>query len=175
MSYKNIKILNSTKLFSIVIVFALLSFTTVHKYYISVTQIEYVKEKQSVQVIIQLFIDDFEKLIQKRYDENIILADDKEPEQLNFYIEKYLKEKIQIKINNNQEELVYLGKEYEDDIIYCYLEINNVYSINSFEIINQVLFDLFDEQQNIVKTNINSKNRSLILIPENDKGVLNFN
>jgi len=36
------------------------AFTAVHKYYISVTQINYVKEQESVQIISRLFIDDFE-------------------------------------------------------------------------------------------------------------------
>ena len=55
-----------------------------------------------------------------------------------------------------------------------YLEIEGVKEINSFEIQNLVLFDLYAEQQNIIRTNINSKNKSFILIKENDKGLLNF-
>lgn len=154
---------------------SLFAFNTVHKFYVSVTKIEYIKEKESVQIITRIFVDDLEKLLRQRYDENITLEASKEEQKIDFYIEKYLKEKIQIKINNNPENFIFLGKEYEEDIVYCYLEINNIQAINSFEITNQILFDLFEEQQNIVRTKINSKNKSFILISENDKGVLNFN
>lgn len=164
------------KHFFIVLVIPLIAFTTVHEFYVTVTEIEYIEEKQSVQIISKIFIDDFEKLLRVRYDENITLDPSlKEETRIDFYIEKYLKEKIEIKINDSIKTLVFIGKEYKDENVFCYLEIENIETINSFEISNQVLFDLFDEQQNIVKTNINSKTKSFILIPQNDKGVLNFN
>lgn len=159
----------------LILLLPLLAYSTAHKFYVSVTQVEYIKEKQTVQIISRIFIDDFEELIRQRYDEGITLDTSKEEIQIDFYIERYLQEKIKIKINDSIQTLVFIGKEYEDDIIYCYLEIENISVIKSFEITNQILFDLYDEQQNIVKTNINSKNKSFILISQNDKGVLNFN
>ena len=159
----------------LILLLPLLAYSTAHKFYVSVTQVEYIKEKQTVQIISRIFIDDFEELIRQRYDEGITLDTSKEEIQIDFYIERYLQEKIKIKINDSIQTLVFIGKEYEDDIIYCYLEIKNISVIKSFEITNQILFDLYDEQQNIVKTNINSKNKSFILISQNDKGVLNFN
>ena len=102
------------------------------------------------------------------------MAADDELAKVDFYIEKYLDEKITIKINGKAVDAVFIGKEYESDIVYCYLEIENVESIQSFEISNQVLFDLYSEQQNIVRLKINDKNKSFILIKENDKGLLNF-
>ncbi|MCH7524214.1 MAG: peptidase E [Bacteroidetes bacterium] len=159
----------------LILLLPLLAYSTAHKFYVSVTQVEYIKEKQTVQIISRIFIDDFEELIRQRYDEGITLDTSKEEIQIDFYIERYLQEKIKIKINDSIQTLVFIGKEYEDDIIYCYLEIKNISVIKSFEITNQILFDLYDEQQNIVRTKINSKNKSFILISQNDMGVLNFN
>jgi len=167
--------MKTIKILLVILVLPLLAYTTAHKFYVTVTQINYIEEKQSVQIISRIFIDDFEELIRQRYDEDITLDASKEEMQIDFYIERYLQEKMQIKINDSIKELVFIGKEYEDDIIYCYLEIENIKAIKSFEITNQILFDLFDEQQNIVRTNINSKNKSFILISQNDKVVLNFN
>lgn len=153
----------------------LFAFTTAHKFYVSVTQIEYVKEKQSVQIISRIFIDDLEELLRQRYDENITLDTNKDETTIDSYIEKYLKSKVQIEINGNYKNFTFLGKEYEDDIVYCYLEITDVKTIDSFKITNQLLFDLFEEQQNIVKTNFNSQNKSFMLTQYDDTGVLNFN
>lgn len=157
------------------LVLPLFAFTNMHKFYVSVTQVEYVKEKQSLQIITRIFVDDLEALLRQRYDENITLEDSEDETQIDFYIEKYLKEKIQIHINDKQEDFVFLGKEYEEDIVYCYLEITNVKDIKSFEITNQVFFDLFEEQQNIIKAKINSKNKSFMLTSHNESRVLNFN
>tara|TARA_R110000751_G_scaffold39467_2_gene93711 strand:+ start:3294 stop:3794 length:501 start_codon:yes stop_codon:yes gene_type:complete len=154
--------------------FALLSFTSVHKYYVSITQIEYVKEKQSLQIISRIFVDDFEKLIRKRYDSNITLNNNEDEVIIDQYVKKYLLEKIDISINGQPKAISFIGKKYDDDIMYCYLEIENIASIKSFEIKNKVLFDLFDDQKNIVRTNINDKNKTFVLIPEKDKGLLNF-
>ncbi|MCC1483948.1 DUF6702 family protein [Winogradskyella immobilis] len=158
----------------LLLAFPMLTATTVHKYYVSVTKIEYVKEKKSVQIISQIFIDDFEKLLRERYDESIELATGKEPKELDDYIERYLKGKFKLKINAKNIDYKYLGKEYKEDIVYCYLEIENISEVKTIEITNDLLFDVFEEQQNIVRTEINGKKKSFLLIPQNNIGVLNF-
>ncbi|SFN91286.1 hypothetical protein SAMN04487989_10644 [Bizionia echini] len=155
-------------------VVSLMAFTSAHKYYVSITQVEYVKNKQSVQIITRIFVDDLERLIRMRYDETVTLAAIDESEKVNGYIEKYIGEKMIITINGKQSNMKFLGKEYENDIVYCYFEIEQVASIQSFEIQNQVLFDVFPEQKNIVRTEINDESKSFILIKQNDKGLLNF-
>lgn len=152
-----------------------MAFTSVHKYYVSVTQVNYIKEKSSVQITSRIFIDDFENLIRNRYDESITLADKNEPKIADTYIERYLKDKIKIKINNKDAKLNFIGKEYDTDIMRCYLEIEGVKEITSIKITNQLLFDLYSEQQNIVKTKINSKQKSFLLILQKDHALLNFN
>jgi len=168
-------VMKINRLLVFLIAIPLMSFTIAHKYYVSVTEVEYVKEQQSVQIVTRIFIDDFEKMLRERYDENITLDIGKDETQIDTYVQKYLSSKLQITINSTQQQFEFLGKEYEDDILFCYLEITDVSDIKTFEIVNQVLFDVFDDQQNLVKTKINSKRKSFILIAQNDKGVLNFN
>ncbi|MDB4402003.1 peptidase E [Algibacter sp.] len=146
-----------------------------HKYYISVTQINYVKEKESVQITSRLFIDDFENALKTNYDENIILAEKDEAKIIDTYMQRYLQDKIKLRINNKAVTFNFIGKEYEGDIVRCYLEVEHVKSIESFLITNSVLFDLQKDQQNIVKTNINSKNKSVILTYNNPNALLKFN
>ncbi len=147
---------------------------SVHKFYVSVTSIEYVEDQRSVQVITRIFIDDFERMLQERFDESIVLARQDEAEIVTYYTEKYLKEKISISIDGKIREFVYIGKEYEDDILFAYLEIVDIETINTMEISNTVLFELFEDQQNIIRVKINGRNKSFILFKEKAKGVLNF-
>lgn len=162
------------KIFFLAIAFPLLSFTMIHKYYVSVTEVEYVEEKKSVQIISRIFIDDFENMLRSRYDKEITLAIENENSTVDYYTEKYLKEKLKIKINDQEVEFKFLGKEYEDDIMVSYLEIENVENISSIQAKNHVLFDVFPDQQNIVRFKIHSKNKSFLLTKDNDKGMLNF-
>ena len=163
------------KIYLLILLLPLLMSNSKHEYYVSVTKIEYIEVEKSVQIIARIFIDDFERLLQERYDDTIVLDTEDESKQTDVYTQRYLQQKINIRINGEDAEFEFLGKEYEDDIIFCYMEIPNIEKINSFEITNKVLFDLFEEQQNIVRTKFYSKNKSFILIPPNDKGVLNFN
>ncbi len=154
-----------------------LLFTSValHKYYVSITEIEYVKEKKSVQIITRIFIDDFERLLRERYDDAIRLDSGKDEKEIDKVINKYILSKMPITINDVLKTPIYIGKEYDDDILYIYYEIENISEIKTFHIENKTLFDLFEDQKNIVRTKINGRNKTFILIPQNDKGMLNFN
>jgi hypothetical protein len=147
-----------------------------HEYYVSVTKVEYVKEQKSVQIISQIFMDDFEKLLRERYDKSITLAKKNELNSvaIETYMQKYLQYKLNFKINSKDMVFKFIGKEYKDDIVYCYLEIENVKNIKTITIKNEVLFDIFEDQQNILRTKINGKDKSFILVPQNNKAVLNF-
>ena len=158
----------------VLLIVPLLSFTKLHKFYVSVTEIEHVKEQQSVQIISRVFIDDFENLLRQRYEEDITLAIENENPLVDYYTEKYLNDKLRITINNKRQKFNFLGKEYEDDIMLCYMEIMDIDSISNIEVSNKILFELFSDQKNIVRLKMNDINKSLLLIKENDKGMLNF-
>ncbi|MBT8289138.1 MAG: peptidase E [Flavobacteriaceae bacterium] len=162
------------KKYILLVVIPLMMSVSLHKFYVSVTQVEFIPEKESIQIISRIFIDDFERLLNERYDESLVLASGNESPLVDVYTERYMKEKISILIDGKQRQLSFIGKEYEDDIMFAYLEIEDVIEINSFEISNEILFELFDEQQNIVRTTINDKRKSFILVKENAKGLLNF-
>ncbi|MEJ2113605.1 MAG: hypothetical protein P8X62_07930 [Flavobacteriaceae bacterium] len=150
------------------------SFTDVHKYYISLTQIDYIKDSKSVQITMNLFLDDFDVALQKTFGKNFNLSSKEELENSNGYIEEYLEDHFEIKIDSKSLNVNYLGKEYEGDIIYLYIEIENVKTISTVEVTNNMLIDFFPDQKNLIKLKINDKFDSLLLTKKNDKGLLNF-
>ena len=155
-------------------VVTLSSFSVFHKYYVSNTQIEYVEHKKSVQIITRIFIDDFENVLKERYYEDLSF-DDEDALLIDEYISRYLNEKLKLIINGEHKALFYLGKELELGIAKCYLEIEDVDQIKTLKVTNQTLFDLFTDQQNIVKLNVNAQKKSFVLTKQNDNAVLNFN
>jgi len=68
----------------------------------------------------------------------------------------------------------FLGKEYENNVVYFYIEIDRVPQIKSIGVQNTLLMDEFDTQQNIIKLNINNQKRTMILNRSNDKDLLKF-
>ncbi|WP_299337288.1 DUF6702 family protein [uncultured Psychroserpens sp.] len=148
--------------------------SSAHKYYVSVMQLTYVEDKQSVQMISRIDVADLEYTLQERYDKKITLTDINEHPMVDEYIKKYLNQKIEIKINTQDTPFNFIGKEYENDLVVCYLEIENIKAVNTIEISNSVLFDLFPKQKNVVKTKINSKTNNLIFTTEDRNQYLNF-
>lgn len=165
--------MNSIKVILLAVIFPFF-LSVAHKYYVSVTQIEYVKDKKSLQIITRIDVDDLELTLQERFDKTINLTTMDEIATVDEYIKKYLKQKFEIKINTKEVVLTFVGKDYENDQVVCYLEIENVEDINTIEISNTVLFDLFPKQKNIVKSKINSKVNNLIFTKEDIKQYLNF-
>ncbi|MFL1897449.1 DUF6702 family protein [Aquimarina sp. 2-A2] len=149
------------------------SFITAHKFYVSVTQIEYVASKQHVQIISRVFIDDLEDVLQARYDESLIITE-KEAATITPVVSKYFKKKLSIQIDNQIADYKFLGFEIDNDLMLCYLEINNVKDFNTITVDNQLLMDQFVEQQNIVHVKKEEVRKSVVLEDGNHKGMLNF-
>lgn len=149
----------------------LLAFT-IHKYYISLTQIDYKVQEKTLQISMRLFTDDIEKTLNANFKKEFKLDTPQELATANQLITYYINNHFKVIVNNKQLNIKFLGKEYENDLVYFYIEITDVASIKSIEIENTILMDEFEEQQNIVKLNINKVLKTMILVRSNDKDLL---
>lgn len=160
----------------LILLLPLLAFTVAHKFYLSVTNITYSEKDDALQITSRVFIDDLEDLLKERYDINGNLATDIESELVDEYLEKYLRAKFVIEINDEIKPFDFVGRKYDADVIIFYLEVPKVDfpSITSIQVQNKVLTDLYDEQQNIVHFKINGKKKSFVLVKPDTKGMLNL-
>ncbi len=147
-----------------------------HKFYVSVTNIEYYDKEKALQITSRVFIDDFEKVLEERYEVKTLIGTPEEIPDADSYIEKYLNAKFLVKINGDAVQYQFLGKKFDNDIMICFLEIPNVSldKLNSIEIQNELLMDIFEEQKNILHFKILEKKKSFVLIRESNKGMLIF-
>ena len=160
----------------LILILPLFAFTVAHKFYLSVTNVGYSEKDQALQITTRIFIDDFESVLLERYDIKMQLATEKESALADEYIEKYIRTKFALYIDGKVVNFDFIGKKYEDDLMICYIEVPNVVLDNhkSIALQNEILTDMFDEQQNVVHFKINGKKKSFVLIKENKKGVLNL-
>lgn len=141
----------------------LLSSFAWHKFYVSVTQIDFVPNKKRVEITSRIFIDDLEKALEKKFKKKFYITSTKEIENSEILIQEYLKEKIKISINKKAQNIEYLAREVEGDVLIFYTKIAISKKINTFEIYNSLLTEVYADQQNIVHTNINSNKKSILL------------
>ncbi|MDC7995881.1 DUF6702 family protein [Altibacter sp. HG106] len=152
----------------------LLGAKTEHKFYVSVTKIEYAPKAGSLQIISNIFIDDLEDVLQQRYREDVSLATTKETEADETLLQQYILQKVSIQVDDLPVKLTYIGREYDVDMVKVYIEVEAVSNFESITIENAILQDLFEEQQNIVHVKKGKDRKSMILTAENPKGMLKF-
>jgi hypothetical protein len=164
------------------IAFPLTSFTGpesqegAHKFYVSVTTVEYAQKEESLQIISRIFIDDLDSALQTRYDFKADLATEDESDLAPEYIKKYFNAKFSVFVNGAPIEYTFLGKKYDRDQVVCYLEVSGVpeAGLRSVGIQNEILMDVFEEQKNLVHLKVLGIKKSYVLVRENNKGMLNL-
>lgn len=160
-------------LFLIVCALVISSFE-MHKFYVSVTQINLAQDKKAIQITSRIFIDDLNNALEKKYKKKFYIGSTKESEEEIQLLKNYFSENFSIKVNSKSKPTVYLDKEIEDDVIILYHVIRDVSKINSLQVKNTLLFDFLPEQQHIIHTQISGKKLSALLTFENREELLKY-
>lgn len=147
---------------------------TFHKYYVSVTQLEFSQKNNRIEITTRIFIDDFEKTLDDKFKEKMNLATTQENPKATEFIKKYCADKIKIIVNGKPLEVVFMGKEYQDDVVICYLKAVNSEKIKSVDFYNSILTETFSEQQNLVHSTINNIKKSFMLTVRERKASIVF-
>lgn len=158
------------------LVLPLFAFASLHKFYVSVTNVGYSEKDQALQITTRIFIEDFNAVLKERYGLDARLSTAIESPQSDAYIEKYFRAKFGVEIDGSLAPYAFLGKKYDNDIMVCYLEVPKIdlAQHKSIQIRNDLLTDLYEEQQNVVHFKIKEQKKSFVLIKERNTGVLNL-
>lgn len=166
--------MKSLKILVLALAFPLLAFTPPHKFYVSVTNINYSEKDHALQITTRIFIDDMEQLLKERYGIDPQLDTEEENKMADAYIQKYIKSRFSLKVDGADKDYTFLGKKYDNDIVICYIEVPkiNIANVKEIEIQSRLLTDIYPEQQNVVNCKILDKRKSFMLIRDSDKGML---
>ena len=141
-----------------------------HDYYVSTTEVDYIKKKNILQITIRMFINDFEDVITKN--NNLKLDPDSNSIEINKQLNQYIIEKFKILVNQEPMILDFIGKEYKTDVLQVYYEVKLFEKIKSVSFENYILFDFFKNQQNIIHFKIDKYRKSFLLDINNPKANL---
>ena len=148
--------------------------STFHKYYVSVTQIEFAEKKQSLQIVSRLFVDDLEEVLKDKNGKKFRIPDIKRSKEVEDQIKRYLSSKFRLSIDKKSRSVNYLGHKIENDLLIAFMEVTNTAKFEQLEVQNRWLFEEFSEQKNIIHFKNDKKRRSLILDYDTPFGVLKF-
>ena len=138
-------------------------FSGLHPFHVTVTELIYKEDEKAVQIMHKIFVDDFEQTLNKAYNVNLDILALTDTKSIDSLISDYLSKKFSISINGKKEEIVYLGSELEENVLWCYQEIYKVRKPKTFQVTNKVMFEEFDDQSNLVHTNMNGEIKTMRL------------
>jgi hypothetical protein len=164
---------NSLKIGLLFLCFILTS-VSVHKFYVSVTEINYVAAKKEIQITSRFFIDDINNSLEKKYKTKFYLGSVQESEEQVAILKKYLTENFSIKVNSKAKDILFFKKEIEDDVLICYFKVKDVSKISTLEVKNILFFEYLPEQQHITHTHIGKVKRSILLTLDNPQELLKY-
>ncbi|QSS97556.1 DUF6702 family protein [Psychroflexus sp. ALD_RP9] len=134
-----------------------------HEYYLSVTDVDYIEDQNSIQIISRVFVDDFENVLKKRYQKPFVLIEGNEIEETEIYIERYINQKFSVEVDGEIKQLNYLGFKYKDDMVFLFIEINQIKPFSRITIKDEILIDLFKTQKNLIHFTAKNFKQSFIL------------
>lgn len=119
-----------------------------HKYYTSLAELNYNAETKSVEVSMRVFADDLELALTRRNKRAVYLDKTKDASAL---VLIYLKDVFELKNGKGEvKALRWIGMETKADVVWLYFEIPMPEGLEGTALRHRLLFDLFEDQVNLV-------------------------
>lgn len=131
-----------------------------HPFYVSVTEINHNARDQTIEVSCKIFTDDLEKILGKISNAAVDLSDQKNKTENDKLIAAYIPRHLQLRIDDKIVTLQFIGSEKESEATWSYFQANNIPSVKKIDINNDLLYELYDSQVNIIHIVVNEKRES---------------
>ncbi len=145
-----------------------------HPFHLSICEIKHDAESKSVQITSSLFQDDLEIVLNQIRGTSDYFNEVSESE-IKEDLKEYFKQHLQVSIDDNPRSTQFLGFEIEENVVWCYLEINQVKSIREMFLRYTPLLDIFDNQINLAHIRYQGKVKSLKFQRNQPTGTATFN
>jgi hypothetical protein len=134
-----------------------------HTFHTSLMSVEYNHQEQLLEISLQVFSHDLETVLTKRNGRNIRL--DKSPDAPQLIL-AYIQDSINIKNGAGEtKQLAWVGMETQADAIWLYIETKMPEGIAGALLRNRILFDLLDDQINLVHLKDDQRKSDLVFKP----------
>jgi len=142
----------------------LLGTVSFHNFYVSTTSIRFVPDEKSLQITTQVFLDDFESVLQQNGYEKTKLIPEVSQQEIDILVEDYLRKNITFKAQEKTIDFEFLGKVYKNDVLIAYMELKMDSIQSSLSIKNTIFFDYLPDQKNIIHFKFASKRKSFLAV-----------
>ena len=118
-----------------------------HEFYVSTTSVDFVLDKNEIQITSQFFLDDVENLIKFQNPNTTLIFEKTSNEDNNLIMRDFIQKNFKISINRKIQEVKYLGYELKDDLLVVFYETKFYDSqIFNIEVFNSFLINFIESQ-----------------------------
>ena len=155
-------------------VFLFLYVSFLHPLHLSVCDIEFDSQNRSLEISQRIFADDLENVLRPKIGAKTDILNPANKEQLSSAIRDYVLQNLQLQLNGKKVTPRYVGYEVDEDVVWVYMEVPNVRSLNTITVQNTLFFETFEDQLNLINVKKDGKVRSLKLAVDQKEGTLRF-
>lgn len=132
----------------------------IHPYHVGSVEFNYNQKSKTFEISGKFFLDDLENALKEKYGKAVHFNDEKYKAQINALLIQYCDEYLKLKIDNKFLKINYIGYEEDSEAVNIYLESEKVNSPKKVETAVSFLYNLFDDQMNIIHIIVDGKRES---------------
>ena len=143
-------------------------------FYVSITRVKSDLSRTVLDISVRIFTDDLEEAILADQTRRLSLLRAKKKLNREDFVKDYIESRLAFQINGTPRDLIYIDMVDELDATSVLLQINNVNKINTIEVENSILIDLFDTQANIMRFEVENQKKYINLSKRITNGTVQF-
>lgn len=146
-----------------------------HPIHVSVTEIEFDRKDQALEIMMRVFIDDLELALRDHLNRpELDILNPRDNTSVDALVEEYLHSHFKILLDGKLQKTAYLGHEREAEAFVFYIQVSNVKEWKTITIQNDIIMSIYDDQSNIVNVFVDDNVKSLRLTRNTPTDKLTF-
>lgn len=134
--------------------------SSVHPLHLSSMELNYTTKGGTIEISCRLFTDDLEDALRKQFKVTTDLSAPARHKAMDELLKKYTAAHLQFKANGKVLSLNYVGFEKDREAVLIYVESVPIKGLKKLEVQNSLMYDLFDDQTNIMHMLYNGERKS---------------
>jgi hypothetical protein len=131
-----------------------------HPLYITVTEINHNAKDKTLEISCKMFSNDFETVLEKAAHAKVDLSDVRSKAVNDKLIADYIEKHLQLKVDGHPVSMQFIGSEKEEDGTWSYFQVNNISSVKRIDVTDNLLYDGFNQEINIIHTTVGGVKKS---------------
>lgn len=145
---------------SAILCFFLVAAAQPHPLYIAVTDIKHNPKDRILEISCKMFTNDLESVLEKVSGTHVDLGAASDKAAASKLIEQYVERHLKLKVDGKPVALHFVGNENENDGTWSYFQVNDVAAVKRIDVIDELLYDGFSQQINIIEVEVGSERKS---------------